>query len=58
MLRVSDNNHARDDEDALPRGRTVAHANICMIRTDSDNEDKTENEHVESVAEAPVVVSN
>ena len=58
MLRISNYYHLSDDDDALPCGRTIFHANVCMIRTDSDNEDTTENEPFEYVANSPVVVSN
>ena len=32
--------HPSDDDVDLPRGRTIDHANICMIRHDRDD-DKT-----------------
>ena len=48
MLRISDYNHPGNNDDALPRGRAIAHAYKCMIKTDSDNEDTTGNERAES----------
>ena len=39
MLRVCDYEHPCDDDAPLPRGRTVAHANVCMITNDSDDDD-------------------
>ena len=31
MLRVYDYDHPSDDDVPTPRGRTIAHANVCMI---------------------------
>ena len=54
MLCIFDYNPPSDDDVDLPRGRMIAHANICMIRTDRDNEDTSANVPVASVVDEPV----
>ena len=44
MLRVCDYDHPSDNDVHLPRGRTIAHANVCMITNPSDNEDTNTHE--------------
>ena len=58
MWCISDYNHPSDADEALPRGRTVAHANVCMIRNDTINEDTNKNKPVVSAADAPAVASS
>ena len=44
MLRVYDYDHPSDDDVPIPRGRTIAHANVCMITNGSDDDDMSTNE--------------
>ena len=39
MLRLCNYDHSSYDDTLLPRGRTIAHANVCMITNDSDDDD-------------------
>ena len=38
MLHIMDYNHPSDEESSSPRGRYIAHANICMLKTDDDED--------------------
>ena len=56
MLRVCDYNHHSDDDAPLPRGRTIAHANVCMLTKDSDDDDMNSHEPDAPVGNVPTNV--
>ena len=53
MLRMVDYNYPSDEESNSPRGKYIAHANICMNGNDEDVSDMSSDE----VDNAPVQVS-
>ena len=52
MLHIMDYNHPSDEESSSPRNRYIVHANICMVKTD-DNEDDVRSNKVDNV---PVLI--
>ena len=52
MLHIMNYNHPSDEELSSPRDRYIAHANICIVKTDDDEDDVKNNK----VDNAPVLV--
>ena len=55
-LRVCVYNHHSDGDAPLPRGRTIAHANVCMMYKDSDDVDINSHEPDVPVGNVPTNV--